>query len=140
MVDGVHSKGGLIFLQLWHTGRQGHSTFHAVQEVVSASDIAVPSGTGRDAQYNSVPFEKPRPLRLNEIPGVVADYKNSARLAKIAGFDGVEIHGANGYLIDQFLQSVSNVRTDVYGGSFENRFRFLKEIVEAVKEVYSSDR
>ena len=123
-MDGVHSKGGLIFLQLWHTGRQGHSTFHAVQEVVSASDIAVPTGTGRDAQYNSVPFEKPRPLRIDEIPGVVADYKNSARLAKIAGFDGVEIHGANGYLIDQFLQSVSNVRTDAYEAVLRIGFGF----------------
>ncbi|KAK1943298.1 putative 12-oxophytodienoate reductase 3 [Phytophthora citrophthora] len=113
VTDRVHKKGGKIFMQIGHT---------------------------RDADYNIAKFETPRALETEEIAGIVEDYRKSAVLAKKAGFDGVELHGANGYLIDQFLQSVTNKRTDKYGGSFENRARFLLELVEAVKTVFPSYR
>eukprot|EP01040_Poterioochromonas_malhamensis_P017738 gene17738-20482_t len=140
IVDAVHAKGGKMFLQLWHMGRASHSSFHSTREIVSASAIAIPNAHIYDANHQQSPYEVPRALDESEIPGVVQDYKKSAQLAKDAGFDGVEVHGANGYLIDQFLQSVSNKRTDGYGGSRENRYRLLKEVVEAVGEVYLFDR
>lgn len=140
IVDSVHEKGGKIFLQLWHMGRQSGKDFHEKPEdFVSASAIGI-TGKHRDAKYNEIDYEVPRALETYEIPGVVAMYKNCAALAKKAGFDGVEVHAANGYLIDQFLQSCSNKRTDKYGGVFENRARLLLEVIEAVKEVYPSNR
>jgi len=133
VVEAVHAKGGKIFAQLWHMGRQAHSSFHdSKPEVVAPSAIVVPGGHVRDVHQQEVPFEMPRALETEEIPGIVADYVESARLAKLAGFDGVEVHSANGYLIDVFLQSSTNLRTDRYGGSFENRFRILKEVVEGI--------
>lgn len=140
IVDAVHRKGGKMFLQLWHMGRASHSSFHKNKEIVSASAIAIPDGHVYDQDNKQAPHEVPRALETHEIPQVVADFKRGAELAKQAGFDGVEIHGANGYLVDQFLQSSTNHRTDAYGGSFENRYRLLKEIVEAVSQVYSFDR
>ncbi|OWY97365.1 12-oxophytodienoate reductase, partial [Phytophthora megakarya] len=140
VTDRVHKKGGKIFMQLWHMGRQSHSSFNKKGEVVSASALRCESGHTRDANYNVASLETPRALKTEEIAGVVEDYRKSAELAKQAGFDGVELHGANGYLIDQFLQSVSNHRTDKYGGSFENRARFLLKLVEAVKTVFPSYR
>lgn len=140
ITQAVHDKGGKIFLQLWHMGRQSHSSFHDGQQIVAPSAIKIPEGTVRDINQNSVPYETPRALETDEIPGIVQDYARSAALAKDAGFDGVEIHGANGYLIDCFLQSSTNHRTDRYGGSKENRFNFLKEIVEEVGKVYPYDR
>ncbi|KAJ0400898.1 hypothetical protein P43SY_004510 [Pythium insidiosum] len=140
VVDRVHAKGGKIFLQLWHMGRQAHSTFNSKREIVSASAIRLEQGRLRNAQGEYAEYETPRALETDEIPGVVEQYRRSAELAKKAGFDGVEIHGANGYLIAQFLQSVTNKRTDKYGGSIENRARFLLEIVEAVKTVWPSRR
>jgi N-ethylmaleimide reductase len=141
ITDAVHAKEGKIFLQLWHMGRQSHSSFHATNEIVSASAIKIPGdGHVRDKDYNKVPFETPRALNTEEVKQVVLDYQNCARLAKQAGFDGVEIHGANGYLIDQFLQTCSNERTDEYGGSRENRMRFLIEVVEAILREFPSDR
>ncbi|TYZ67039.1 hypothetical protein PybrP1_008593 [[Pythium] brassicae (nom. inval.)] len=141
VVDRVHAKGGKIFVQLWHMGRQGHSSFNAKNELVSASALATPgSGLTKNSKGEAVPYETPRALRTDEIAGVVEDFRHSTALAKAAGFDGVELHAANGYLIDQFLQSASNERTDQYGGSFENRARFLLEIVEAVKSVWPADR
>lgn len=138
VVDAVHAKKGLIYLQLWHTGRQSHSTFHECKEIVSASAVAVGSGQATTAEGKKTEYETPRALTIEEIKATVQDYKKCAALAKKAGFDGVEIHSANGYLIDQFFQSCSNKRTDAYGGSMENRVRFFCEIVEAVKEVYDS--
>lgn len=132
VVDAIHVKGGKVFAQLWHMGRQAHSSFHSKPEIVAPSAIAVPSGHLRDVNHQEVPYEMPRALETEEIPGIVADYVESARLAKLAGFDGVEVHSANGYLLDVFLQSSTNLRTDHYGGSFENRFRFLKEVVEGI--------
>ncbi|KAF1333374.1 12-oxophytodienoate reductase, partial [Globisporangium splendens] len=140
VVDRVHAKNGAIFFQMWHLGRQGHPSFNEKGEVVAPSAIRLEGGTTRDANVNSVPFEQPRALETDEIPAIVEDFRKSAVLAKQAGFDGVEIHGGNGYLVDQFLQSCTNKRTDKYGGSFENRSRFLLEIVTALKTVFASDR
>jgi N-ethylmaleimide reductase len=141
VTDAVHAKNGVIFAQLWHMGRQAHSSFNSKGEIVAPSAIKIPGdGHVRDINQQESAYETPRALETDEIAGVVKDYQNSARLAKEAGFDGVEVHGANGYLIDEFLQSSTNHRTDRYGGSIENRARFLLEIVDAVKEVFSSDR
>ena len=130
VVNAVHEKGGVIFLQLWHMGRSSHSSFHNGKPAVAPSAIKI------NEQYihtpiGKQPHEVPRALETSEIPRVVDDYRRAAERAKAAGFDGVEIHGANGYLIDTFLQSKTNHRTDQYGGSVENRYRFLKEVVEA---------
>ena len=138
-VDAVHKRGGKIVAQLWHMGRASHTSFHKNKEIVAPSAIAIPNDQGYDANHNKVPYEVPRALETSEISGVVAQYKHGAEIAKKAGFDGVEIHAANGYLIDQFLQSVTNKRTDIYGGSFENRYRLLQEVVEAVGQVFPYD-
>lgn len=136
----VHAKGGKIFLQLWHMGRSSHSSFRADGSLpVAPSDIKL-NGDYIHTPTGKHPYETPRALETSEIPRVVADYRRAAERAKDAGFDGVEIHGANGYLIDQFLQSRTNHRTDAYGGSIENRFRFLKEVVEAVLTVWAPSR
>jgi len=133
VTDAVHEKGGIIYLQLWHLGRQSHSSFHpATNKIVSASDIKISIGESKTITGEKVEHETPTPLTKDEIKETIQDFVRATRLAKEAGFDGVEVHGANGYLIDQFLQSCSNNRTDEYGGSFENRVRFLKEIVEAM--------
>lgn len=139
IVNAAHGKGAAIFLQLWHMGRSSHSSFHNGQPGVAASAIKINepyihTPTGKQ------PHEVPRALETAEIPRVVADYANAARRAKDAGFDGVEIHGANGYLIDNFLQSKTNQRTDQYGGNVENRYRFLKEIVEAIVAIWPTNR
>jgi len=142
VVDAVHSaKGGgaPIFLQLWHCGRASHSAFHGGEPAVSASAIKL------NGEYVHTPegkrdYETPRALETAELPGVVADYVAAARRAKDAGFDGVEIHSANGYLLNQFLESRTNQRTDEYGGSVENRFRLLREIVEGIAQVFPANR
>ncbi|TMW57229.1 hypothetical protein Poli38472_003154 [Pythium oligandrum] len=140
IVDRVHAKGGKIVLQLWHMGRQSHPSFHETNEIVAPSAIRIEHGTGRDVNAQQSEFATPRALETHEIPAIIEDYRRSAELALEAGFDGVEVHGANGYLLDTFLQSVSNKRTDQYGGSFENRARILFEILDAVKSVWPSDR
>jgi len=139
VVDAVHAKGSAIFLQLWHCGRTSHSFYLNGELPVSASAIAI-EGEGVHTPEGKKPHETPRALETEEIPGIVADYVAAARRAKEAGFDGVEIHGANGYLLDQFLQSSTNKRTDRYGGSVENRFRFMREVVEGVVEVFGPGR
>ncbi|GAB9477519.1 Retroelement pol polyprotein, partial [Globisporangium polare] len=140
VVERVHARGGKIFLQLWHMGRQIHSSFNAAGDIVSASATCYDTGRTRNAKGESVGFETARALRTDEIAGVVEMYRACAERAKHVGFDGVEIHGANGYLVDQFLQSSTNLRTDQYGGSFANRARLLFEIVEALKSVWPADR
>jgi len=135
VTEAVHAKGSPIFLQLWHTGRSSHSDFHDGKPPVSASAIRL-EGDGVYTMNGKQEYETPRALETDELPGVVSDYVNAARRARKAGFDGVEIHGANGYLLDQFLQSKTNHRTDSYGGSVENRFRLLREVVEGVTEVW----
>ena len=124
----VHKKVAAIFLQLWYMGRASHSSSHDGKPAVAPSAIKI------NEEYIHTPTKKqphevPRALKTSEIPRVVEDYKKAAERAKAAKFDGVEIHGANGYLIDAFLQSKTNHRTDQYGGSVENRYRFLKEMV-----------
>jgi N-ethylmaleimide reductase len=142
VVQAVQNRGGKFFLQLWHMGRRAHSSFHEVKETVGPSAIAIDdSAYIHDANRNHAQHEVPRALRTEEIPLIVEDYKRSALLAKKAGFDGVEIHAANGYLLDSFLQSVTNKRTDAYGcGNLENRFRFLREVTESVGEVFPFER
>ena len=135
----LHDKGTPIFMQLWHCGRASHSSFHAGKPPVSSSAIKL-NGDTIHSPAGKQPYETPRALETHEVAAVVQDYRRAAERAKAAGFDGIEIHAANGYLIDQFLQSKTNHRTDVYGGSLENRFRFLKEIVEAILNVWPADR
>jgi 2,4-dienoyl-CoA reductase-like NADH-dependent reductase (Old Yellow Enzyme family) len=134
----VHEEGGTILLQLWHVGRISHSIYLNGAVPVAPSAIAAPGHVSlvRPEQ----PFPTPRALELSEIPGIVAAYKRGAQLAKEAGFDGVEIHGANGYLLDQFLQSSTNHRTDNYGGSLENRARLMLEVTDAAISVWGADR
>ena len=139
ITDAVHARGGRIFLQLWHMGRASQSSFHGGSLPVSASAIAI-IGEGIHTPTGKQAYEVPRALDTAEIPGVVADYARAAARARVAGFDGVEIHAANGYLIDQFMQSKSNQRSDSYGGSIENRARLLKEVVAAVTSVVPADR
>jgi N-ethylmaleimide reductase len=132
VVDRVHAKDGKIFLQLWHLGRQAHSSFHpTTNRIVSASNIPMAGKTKTLDMEDSEP-EVPHALTIEEIKQTIQDYVEAAKKCKEAGFDGVEIHSANGYLIDQFFQSCSNVRTDEYGGSMENRIRLLKEVVEGI--------
>jgi 2,4-dienoyl-CoA reductase-like NADH-dependent reductase (Old Yellow Enzyme family) len=137
--NAVHGKGGVIFLQLWHTGRASHSSFHNGEPAVAPSSIPI-NEPYIHTPIGKQPHEVPRTLETSEIPRVVEDYRRAAERAKEAGFDGVELHAANGYLIDQFLQSKTNHRTDEYGGSIENRYRFLKEAIEAVASVWPAER
>ncbi len=142
VTDAVHAKGGKIFLQLWHVGRFSHPSLQPKNALpIAPSAIAPTEGSKtfiEDGSFADVPV--PRALELDEIPGVVDDFRKGARNALDAGFDGVEIHGANGYLLDQFLRETSNTRTDAYGGSIQNRMRFPLEVVRAVSEVYGPDR
>ncbi|MBI1218814.1 MAG: N-ethylmaleimide reductase [Rhodobacteraceae bacterium] len=135
----VHAKGGKIVLQMWHVGRISHTSLQPGGVApVAPSAIAAKSQTFDGKGF--VPTSEPRALALEEIPQIVATYAQAARNARAAGFDGVEIHAANGYLIDQFLRDGSNHRTDAYGGSIENRARFLFEVVEAVTAAIGADR
>lgn len=140
IVEAVHEKGGLIFLQLWHCGRASHSSFQENGQLPVAPSAVKNGGDYIHTPKGKETYETPRPLETEEIPGIVEDYRRAAARAKEAGFDGVEIHAANGYLIDEFLQTKTNRRSDRYGGSLENRYRFLKEIVEAILTVWSSQR
>jgi N-ethylmaleimide reductase len=146
MVDGwqivtqkLSPTGTPVFLQLWHCGRASHPDFHDGHPPVSASDVKL-NGDQIHTPLGKKAYEAPRPLTKDEIKLVVNDYRQAAENAKKAGFSGVEIHGANGYLINQFLDSKTNLRTDEYGGSIENRFRFFQEIIEAVLEVWPSGK
>jgi len=139
IVDALHAQGTPVFMQLWHCGRASHSAFHGGQPAVSASAIKI-NGDHIQTPQGKLPYETPRALETAEVAAVVEDYQRAAEGAKAVGFDGVEIHAANGYLISQFLDSKTNQRTDHYGGSVENRFRFLKEIVEAILTVWPANR
>lgn len=139
VVQAVHQAGGVIFLQLWHMGRASHSSFHGGRACVAPSAIRI-DGTHNYTPAGAQPYEVPRALETAEIPRVVEDYRRAAERARRAGFDGVEVHAANGYLIDQFLQSKTNQRTDGYGGSIENRSRFLQEVVSAVATAWPAER
>jgi N-ethylmaleimide reductase len=138
VTEAVHQADGVIFCQLWHMGRTTGSVFLGLQPVAPSAIAAEGRVTDYDGSKHS--YEVPRALELDEIPGVVDQYRAAARNAKEAGFDGVEIHAANGYLVDTFLQSCSNKRSDAYGGSVDNRYRILGEIIEACKESFPSNR
>jgi N-ethylmaleimide reductase len=133
----VHRAGGRIFAQLWHMGRIVHPSLHGVQPV-SASATTAP---GKAHTYDGKqPYVEARPLDTEEIPRLIGDYVNAARNAVNAGFDGVQLHAANGYLIDQFLRDGSNKRTDAYGGPIENRVRLLREVVQALADTVGKER
>jgi 2,4-dienoyl-CoA reductase-like NADH-dependent reductase (Old Yellow Enzyme family) len=138
ITDAVHAAGGTIVLQLWHVGRISDPSYLDGGLPVAPSALA-PKGHVSLLRPQRE-YVVPRALELAEIPGVVADYRRGAENAKRAGFDGVEVHGANGYLLDQFLQDSSNIRTDVYGGPIENRARLMLEVVDACIDVWGAGR
>ncbi len=138
ITDAVHAAGGRILLQLWHVGRISHPQYLDGELPVAPSAIA-PQGHVSLLRPKQ-DYVTPRALELSEIPGIVEAYRKGAENAKRAGFDGVEVHGANGYLLDQFLQDGSNKRTDAYGGSIENRARLLLEVTDAVVSVWGAGR
>jgi N-ethylmaleimide reductase len=139
VADAVHKTGGKIFLQLWHVGRISHPV---TQEggVLPVAPSAIPAAGEISTTEGTKPFVTPRALESEEIPGIVEQFRRGAENALEAGFDGVEIHAANGYLLDQFLDDSTNRRTDNYGGSIENRARLLLEVTDAVASVYGADR
>jgi 2,4-dienoyl-CoA reductase-like NADH-dependent reductase (Old Yellow Enzyme family) len=137
VVAAVHDAGGRIFAQLWHMGRLVHSSLGGGQPV-SASATTAPYKAHTYA--GRVPYEEARPLRLDEIPDLIGDYERAAANARAAGFDGVQIHAANGYLIDQFLRDGTNLRDDDYGGPVENRIRLLRQVARAVADTIGADR
>jgi N-ethylmaleimide reductase len=139
VTDAVHAKGGLIVLQIWHGGRACHPLLNAGAQPVAPSAIAI-AGDEVHTPEGKKPYVTPRELRDDELPGIVAGFKKAAENAKAAGFDGVEVHGANGYLLDEFLRDGSNQRTGPYGGPIENRARLLLEVVEATISVWGADR
>ncbi len=137
VTEAVHKAGGRIFAQLWHMGRLVHS------DLIGTQPVSASATTGPAKAYTyqgKKPYEQARALRRDEIPGILQDYRNAALNAHQAGFDGVQIHAANGYLIDQFLRDGTNLRDDEYGGSIANRTRLLREVVQAVVEVAGADR
>lgn len=138
VTQAVHEAGGRIFLQLWHVGRMSDPMFLDGALPVAPSAIA-PAGHVSLVRPEKA-FVTPRALELAEIPGIIEAYRKGAENAQLAGFDGVEVHGANGYLLDQFLQTKTNLRTDEYGGSLENRARLMLEVTDAAISVWGADR
>ena len=139
VTDSVHAEGGRIVLQLWHVGRISHPSLLPDDALPVAPSAIKPAGRAF-TRHGMTEFVTPRKLETSEIPGLVESFRVAAQNAKTAGFDGVEVHGANGYLLDQFLRDGSNHRTDQYGGSIANRTRLLQEVVAAVCEVWRADR
>ena len=139
VTNAVHQNDGKIFMQLWHCGRASHSSFHDGASAVAPSAIKINEEYIHTAEGKQ-DHEVPRALETAELPSIVADYKAGAQRAKEAGFDGIEIHSANGYLLDTFLQSRTNHRTDEYGGTIENRYRLLDEVVSAVTKVWDANQ
>ncbi|TNF37332.1 MAG: alkene reductase, partial [Gammaproteobacteria bacterium] len=139
VTQAVHDKGGRIFIQLWHVGRISHPSLQPDGQLPVAPSAIKPAGQA--VTYEGMQdFVTPRALEKHELPGIVADYVAAARNAMAAGFDGVEIHSANGYLLDQFLRDGSNQRKDEYGGSIVNRYRLLKEVTTAVCDAIGADK
>ena len=137
--DAVHARGGRIFLQIWHGGRACHPLLNGGIQPVAPSAIPI-TGDEVHTPEGKKPYVTPRELGDDEIPGIVAGFKKAAENAKAAGFDGVEVHGANGYLLDEFLRDGANKRTGPYGGTVENRARLMLEVVEAAAGVWGGDR
>ena len=139
VTDAVHAKGGRIFQQLWHVGRQSHVDLQPNGEAPVAPSAIAAEGYAYTKRGEAA-FSIPRALELHEIPAIIEEFRSGAERALRAGFDGVEIHGANGYLPDQFLQDGTNMRTDEYGGPIENRARFLLEVTQAAISAWGADR
>lgn len=139
VTDAVHAAGGRIFLQIWHGGRACHPLLNNGAQPVAPSPIAI-TGDEVHTPQGKQPYVLPRELRDEELPGIVGGFRKAAENAKAAGFDGVEVHGANGYLLDEFLRDGANRRGGPYGGSVENRARLMLEVLEAVSGVWGSDR
>ncbi|GLK55277.1 N-ethylmaleimide reductase [Methylopila capsulata] len=139
VTDAVHAKGGTIVLQLWHVGRISHRDLQPGGKLPVAPSAVKPEGKAF-TETGFKDLETPRALELDEIPGIVAQYGQAAKNAVAAGFDGVEVHGANGYLLDQFLRDKTNLRTDAYGGSIQNRARFLLEATQAAIDAIGKER
>ena len=139
VTQAVHEQGGRLFLQLWHVGRISHPSLQPNGELPVAPSPIAPKGEAMTYE-GMQPFVTPRALETEEIPGIIEQYRQGAENALQAGFDGVEVHGANGYLLDQFLRDGANHRQDQYGGSVENRARLLLGVTQAVIEVWGSDR
>ena len=140
VVDAVHAAGSTMFLQLWHCGRASHSSFHDNGGLPVAPSAVKLNGDHIHTPKGEQPYETPHVLTIAEIKQTILDFRNAAKRAIQAGFDGVEIHSANGYLLDEFLQSRTNQRSDEYGGSIENRYLMLDEVVKAVTEEIPADR
>jgi N-ethylmaleimide reductase len=139
VTDAVHAKGGQIVLQLWHGGRACHPLLNGGAQPVAPSAIPI-TGDEVHTPEGKKPYVTPRELRDDEIPGIVAGFKKAAENAKAAGFDGVEVHGANGYLLDEFLRDGANKRSGPYGGPLENRARLMLEVLDAAISVWGADR
>lgn len=139
VTEAVHKEGGCIFLQLWHVGRISHPALQINNALPVAPSAIKPEGQAF-TEAGFVPFVTPRALELDEIAGIFAQYRQAAQYALDAGFDGVEIHAANGYLLDQFLRDGTNKRDDIYGGTLENRARLLLEVTAAVVSVWGAER
>jgi len=135
----VHAEGGRMFCQLWHVGRVSHPSLLPAGALPVAPSAVQPAGEAMTYQ-GPQPFVTPRALKTAELPGIIAQYRAAAEYALAAGFDGVEVHAANGYLLDEFLRDGTNRRTDVYGGSVENRVRLLLEVLAAVSAVWGGER
>ncbi len=140
VVDAVHAKGGFIYLQLWHVGRLSHSSYQPDGGAPMAPSPVAATGKVKTADGETVDKQVPREMSLQEIADLIQAYAQAAKNAKAAGFDGVEVHSANGYLLEQFMQTRSNQRTDQYGGSVENRCRLSIEVTAAVAEVFGPER
>ena len=139
VTDAVHAKGGRMFLQIWHGGRACHPYFNRGAQPVAPSAIAI-TGDEVHTPEGKKPYVTPRELRDDELPGIIEGFRKAATNAKAAGFDGVEVHGANGYLLDEFLRDGSNRRSGPYGGSLQNRAKLLLEVTDAVIGVWGADR
>lgn len=140
VTNAVHSEGGKIFIQLWHVGRVSHSSLHPDEGLPVAPSAIPGKGETLTATFDKVPFETPRALTVDEIRQTVKDYRQAAENAKVAGFDGVELHAANGYLLHEFLHETSNQRTDVYGGSVKNKARIVLEVLDQLVEVWGAGK
>lgn len=140
ITDAVHQKGGKIFLQLLHAGRISHFSFQEAGKLPVAPSAIKPGGKAMTDNWKQVEFDIPHALEIPEIKAIIADYRQASKNAKESSFDGVEIHGANGYLLDQFLQDGSNQREDEYGGPIENRCKLLLEVVDAALEIWGKER
>jgi N-ethylmaleimide reductase len=140
VTEAVHAEGGRIALQIVHHGRWSHSSYNPNGSLPVAPSAIAPPGHAYTPTFEQLPYETPRALEMSELPAIIADFRQAARKAREAGFDAVEIHGANGFLIDQFLQDGSNKRNDAYGGTVENRARLLFEVVDGVADDIGEDR